>query len=176
MAAAWVTNFFISVHPLLEAVFYQSDTLKTSPFVSEMKPEKIPFMSEQQENDDPPECKYALNQLKCVDLPSGAYFCELDTSKCLTRGTMHVSYSFISCGSASRGHRCSCGLVYTHGSVHIVVHPFSMREAVRAGTSRPGCQCVGQNLSSGLHVGLPCPGSHCSIADSRVLPHVRLAS
>ncbi|CAE7250773.1 Rsph1 [Symbiodinium necroappetens] len=34
MAAAWVTNFFISVHPLLE------------------------------ENDDPPECKYALNQLK----------------------------------------------------------------------------------------------------------------
>ena len=95
MAAAWVTNFFISVHPLLEAVFYQSDTLKTSPFVSEMKPEKIPFMSEQQENDDPPECKYALNQLKCVDLPSGAYFCELETSKCLTRGTMHVSYSFI---------------------------------------------------------------------------------
>ncbi|CAJ1354150.1 unnamed protein product [Effrenium voratum] len=34
MAAAWVTNFFVTVHPLLE------------------------------ENDDPPDCKYALNQLK----------------------------------------------------------------------------------------------------------------
>ncbi|CAE7370918.1 rnf44 [Symbiodinium natans] len=34
MAIAWITNFFISVHPLLE------------------------------EHDDPPECKYALNQLK----------------------------------------------------------------------------------------------------------------
>ena len=27
MAAAWVTNFFISVHPLLEAVFYQTQDI-----------------------------------------------------------------------------------------------------------------------------------------------------
>ena len=89
---------------------------------------------------------------------------------------MHVSYSCTSCGSASRGHRCLCGLVYIHGLVHIVLHSFSMCEAVRAGTCRPGCRCVGQNLSSSFHVRLPCPGSHCSIADSRVLPNVRLAS
>ena len=63
MASAWITNFFISVHPLLEAKWLRRSWVKER--CSDIN-EFSAMPVEQQENDDPPECKYALNQLKCA--------------------------------------------------------------------------------------------------------------
>ena len=62
MASAWVANFFISVHPLLEA--REIGSLRRWVLHSRAYHWLLVCVVVQ-EDDDPPECKYALNQLKC---------------------------------------------------------------------------------------------------------------